>query len=95
MTRNPLTFRVESSLGAVFISLLSMFFIGLLFIFIKNFNTDIDIMSGTLGNRSINKISQTEVFLMQAWIVDNNVNIPEGSGYRYLVRKYPERPWLN
>lgn len=93
--KNPLTFRVESSLGAVYISLLSMFFIGLLFTAVKNFESDVDIMTSTSGSIKTLKISATESALIQEWIVGNGVIIPKGSGYRYLLRKYPDRPWLD
>ena len=92
--KNPNTFRIESSLGAVFISLLSMFFIGLLFISIKNFNSDVDIINGTYNNARVSKVSQTELVLIKDWVQDNKINIPEGRGYRYLIRKYPNKPWL-
>ena len=39
--RNILTIQVESSVGAVFICLLAVFFIGLMFIAMKNFDSDI------------------------------------------------------
>lgn len=93
--RNPLTFRVESSLGAAFVSLLSMFFIGLLFIAIKNFETDVDIMSMDTQNNRIRTTSKTEFNLMKEWVDDNDINIPEGSGPRYLRREYPDKPWLD
>ncbi|MDO8496129.1 MAG: hypothetical protein Q7S43_01605 [bacterium] len=92
---NPITFRVESSLGAVFISLLSFFFIGLLFISIKNFETETDVMDTTAGNNKVSNFSDPERVLMRDWILDNNVELPEGSGYKYLIRKYPDRPWLD
>ena len=93
--KNPLTFRTESSLGAVFISLLSMFFIGLLFISIKNAENDIDIVNGTYAATGARKISHTELSLIRSWLSENNIDIPEGRGYKYLIRKYPDRPWLN
>lgn len=93
--KNPITFRVESSLGAVFISLLSFFFIGLLFISIKNFETETDVMDITAGNNKVSNFSNPERALMRNWILDNDVELPEGSGYKYLIRKYPDRPWLD
>lgn len=93
--KNPLTYRVESSLGAVFICLLSLFFIGLLFIAVKNFETDVDIMTTTGTGIKTLKISGEETVLIKDWISRNNVIIPSGSGYRYLLRKYPDRPWLD
>mgnify|MGYP001592713850 CR=1 FL=1 len=93
--KNPLTYKMESSLGAVFISLLALFFIGLLFIAIKNFNTDIDIMTVSSNTPNIRKISDSELALVQEWIKINHVEIPEGRGYNYLMRRYPGRPWLD
>ncbi len=93
--KNPITFRVESSLGAVFISLLAFFFIGLMFIAVKNFETDIDIMTATSGGSKITHLSESERSLILEWVENKNVEIPESSGYKYLVRKYPDRPWLD
>jgi hypothetical protein len=94
--KNVLTYRVESSLGAVFISLLSLFFIGLMFIAVKNFESDIDVMSAIDTSSGIKTapVSKTEVALIQEWVKINSIVIPEGSGFRYLLRKYPDRPWL-
>ena len=93
--KNLLTFRVESSLGAAFISLLSLFFISLLFIAIKNFDSDIDVMTATGNSIKLSKVTETERLLMGEWVAENSIDIPEGSGYRYLIRKYPSRPWYD
>lgn len=93
--KNPITFRVESSLGAVFISLLSFFFIGLLFISIKSYETELDIMIATATNNKVGRFSESEKVLIRDWILDNDVELPEGSGYKYLLRKHPDRPWLD
>ena len=92
--KNPLTFQVESSLGAVFLSLLSVFFIGLLFIAMKNFSSDIDVLSAVSGNNKVVRMSQTERLLIWQWVSDNEIEIPEDQGYNYLIKKYPLRPWL-
>ena len=93
--RNPLTFHVESSLGAVFISLLAFFFIGLLFISIRNFESDMDVMIATAANNKVSLVSNSERVLIREWIKDNSIDIPGGSGYKYILRKYPSRPWLD
>jgi hypothetical protein len=93
--KNPITFRVESSLGAVFISLLAFFFIGLIFIAVKNFETDIDVMTSISNSNRITHLSESERILIVEWAEYNDVTIPDGRGYRYLVRKYPDRPWLD
>ena len=89
---NPLTMQVESRMGALFISLLALFFVGLVFIALKNFNSD----SITLNAQTaeIKTISNTERILMANWVQENGIEIPEGKGYRYLIQKYPSKPWL-
>ncbi len=90
--KNFLTIQVESYLGAIFISLLSAFFIGLLFISVKNFGSDITIISS--DQTQVKTISSTERFLIQNWINENKIKIPEEVGYKYLIEEYPSRPWL-
>lgn len=89
---NPLTLEIESRLGAAYIVLLSLFFIGLMFIALKNFNFDMIVMES--NQVRIRTISSTERQLMEIWVFDNDIEIPEGEGYRYLIRQYPEKPWL-
>ena len=93
--KNPITVHVESSLGVVFISLIAFFFIGLMFVAVKNFEADIDIMTATSGSTKITHLSDSERLLILEWVEYSDVRIPEGSGYKYLVRKYPDRPWLD
>jgi len=68
-----------------------------MFVAVKNFGTEIDVMTAMDTNNQIKTlaISQTEVVLIQSWVSNNSIVIPEGSGFRYLVRKYPDRPWLD
>lgn len=90
--RNPFTFRIESSLGAVFVLLLGGFFVSVLFVVMKNFNSDIDIL--TTEQAQVKSLSSSQRALIEAWARDNNVEIPEGQGYYYLIRMYPDKPWL-
>ena len=90
--RNFLTIEVESYMGAMFITLLAAFFIGFLFISIKNLDSDISII--TSEQVHVKNISATERELIRNWIRENKVEIPEEVGYRYLIKKYPSRPWL-
>lgn len=89
---NPLTTQIESRLGATYISLLTLFFVGLIFIALKNFNSD----SIVLGAQStqVKTISNTERYLIEGWIKENQIEIPEGKGYRYVTQKYPSKPWF-
>jgi len=89
---NPLTMQVESRLGAAYISLLSLFFIGLMFIALKNFNSDAIVLESDATR--VKTISTTERQLIENWVQDNNIQIPEGEGYRYLMRIYPNKPWI-
>lgn len=79
-------------MGAIFIMAFAVFSIGLVFISIKNFNSDITII--TSEQVQVKTISATERELIRNWISENKVEIPEEVGYRYLVQKYPSRPWL-
>lgn len=89
---NPLTVQVESWLGAAFISLLGMFFVGLIFIALKNFESD----SIVLNSQSvqIKTIPSTERYLINNWLEDNQIEIPKGKGYRYVIQQYPSKPWF-
>lgn len=84
--------QVESRLGAAYITLLSMFFVGLVFIALKNFNSDVIVLES--DPTRVKTISSTERELIENWVKDNNVDIPEGEGFRYLIRLYPDKPWI-
>ena len=84
--------QVESRLGAAYITLLSLFFVGLLFIAFKNFNSDVVILES--DTTKVKTISNTERTLIEYWVGENNIEIPKGEGYRYLMRKYPNKPWI-
>lgn len=79
-------------MGAIFISLLTLFFIGFLFISMKNFNSEMSLIDSI--SAQIKTISETERSLIQAWIKENQIQIPEGRGYRYIIQTYPSKPWL-
>lgn len=89
---NPLTTQVESRLGAAYVSLMALFFIGLIFIALKNFSSDVLILEA--DQAQVKTISGTERRLIENWVKDNDVIIPEGEGFRYLIRKYPNKPWI-
>lgn len=89
---NPLTTQVESRLGAAYISLMALFFVGLIFIAMKNFNSDAVLLEA--DQTRVKTISGTERTLIENWVRENNIELPEGEGYRYLTRKYPNKPWI-
>lgn len=86
------TMQVESRIGAVFIALLSVFLSGVLFIAIKNYDSDRIALDASATQ--VKSMSSTERQIIAIWIQDNNVLLPEGKGYRYIVQEYPDRPWL-
>lgn len=90
---NPLTTQIESRLGALFISLTAIFFAGIIFVAIQNYSSDQIVLDATATQ--VKSMSSTERQLIAQWVKDNNVPIPEGEGYRYFVKQYPNRPWFN
>lgn len=89
---NPLTMQVESQLGALYISLVGFFFVGLIFIALKNFNSDSVILNSQTAQ--VKTISSTERGLINNWAQHNDIEIPEGKGYRYVIQQYPDKPWF-
>lgn len=91
--KNPLTFTIESRLGAIFVLLFSAFLIGLLLVAIKNFNSDTEVLA-TSGTK-LRTISVREKSLIDQWLQDNNIEVDvRETGYRDVIKKYPNRPWL-
>ena len=92
MAGNPLTAQIESRLGAFYVSLLSFFFVGLIFIALKNFESDSIVLDSQ--NAQVKTISNTERDLINNWIQENQIKVPESKGYRYITQRYPSRPWF-
>jgi hypothetical protein len=92
--RNPFTFQVESYSGAIFMLLIGAFFTSFLYIAIKNFNSDLDVLDAQGAVAHIKTISPTQRLLMESWMRDNNIELPEGKNLRWLLTQYPNRPWL-
>ena len=90
---NPLTMQVESRMGAIFIGVFALFLAGVLFIAIKNYDSDQIILDASVTQ--VKTMSSTERQLIAQWVQGNNIQIPEGKGYNYIVHEYPDRPWLN
>ena len=75
---NPLTIQVESRLGVVYVSLLGLFFVGLIFIALKNFNSDLIVLDSQ--SAQVKTISTTERYLINDWIQRNKIEVPESKG---------------
>ncbi len=84
--------QVESKLGAIFLVLLSAFLVGVMFVVMKNANSDTIVLAA--NEVQVKTMSSTERQLIANWIKENNIDLPDGQGYRYIERKYPEKPWL-
>jgi hypothetical protein len=95
---NLLTFSVESTLGAFLITGLAIGFGALLFVMSDNFNSDMDILGSNYNEVEVSKkttfITPFEKTLIVNWLAENNLSIPEGHGYKYILEQYPDRPWL-
>jgi len=91
--RNPLTFRVESWLGSFFVLAFSAFLVGWFLLAMKNFDTETQILGSP--NVKLRTISAQEKILIDEWIKRFNpdLSVPE-VGYRFIVKSYPDKPWL-
>ncbi len=89
---NAQTVQVESWLGAVYISLWGIFCVGLIFVSLENFNSDLLVLDSQ--NVRLKTISNSERYLINSWLEDNQIEVPQGKGYRYVVNQYPSRPWF-
>ncbi len=74
------------------IVLFSAFLLGFFFLAVRGFGDDLE-MSGDNQTQLLH-ISDTQRQLMDDWVMENNIQIPPGEGYRYLLRTYPSKPWL-
>lgn len=71
----------------------ALFMVGFMFLAVGQFNDDVDVIS-SYQEAKIKTISQTERVLIEDWVKSNGVTIPEGKGYRYVISRYPTKPWL-
>lgn len=93
MIRNPLTVQIESCLGAFFILSTAIFFSTLIYGSAQNLNSESLVIESQ--RISIKTVSPAERALIDEWLRQKHIAIPEGKGYRYMKNKYPDRPWLD
>ncbi|MDO8676525.1 MAG: hypothetical protein Q7K16_02645 [Candidatus Azambacteria bacterium] len=93
--RNPLTFHIESWVGSLFVLAFSAFIVGIFILAVRNFGLDADILASSNSEVKFKTVSAEEKVLIDDWLTKNNpgVSVPE-VGYRYLIKKYPDKPWL-
>lgn len=87
---NPLTFRVESWLGSVMLAAFAGFLVGLLWLSIRNFGSEADILNASRAQVHI--ISTRERELIARWAKDQGLSTTQIK-YRELINQYPDRPW--
>lgn len=92
--RNPFTFQIESYSGAFLMFLVGAFFVSFMYIAIKNFDTDIETIDAEHASSRIKTISPAQRELMDIWMREKGISLPEGESYRWLLKQYPDRPWL-
>lgn len=90
--KNILTFHIESWLGAVYVLLVAAFLVGLFLIAMKNFNSDNEILNAS--GSSLKTISSVERQAIDSWLVENSKLSTKEVGYRFIIQKYPDKPWL-
>ena len=91
--KNPLTFRIESWLGSVIVLVVSAFLVGWFLIAVKNFSSETEILNSSGAKLKI--VSPEEKSLIDQWLQQDNVGISASEvGYRYIVKKFPDKPWL-
>ena len=94
--RNPLTFRIESWVGSVFVLAFSGFLVGVFILAVQNFGFDADILASSSSRVRLQTVSAEERALIDGWLGKTNVGISaEDVGYRYLIKKYPDKPWAD
>ena len=74
--------------------IVAVFLVGIFIIAVKNFGTDAEILSSSANGVRIRTVSAQEKVLIDSWLAKNNTGISvEDVGYRYLIKKYPDKPW--
>ncbi len=91
--KNPLTFKIESWLGLVIVLIISIFLVGWFLIAVRNFNSDTEILNSSITKLKI--VSPEEKSLIDQWLQQDNIGISASEvGYRYIIQKFPDKPWL-
>lgn len=91
--RNPLAFKIESWLGAIIVLVVSAFLVGWFLIAVRNFNSDTEILNSS--SAKLRTVSPEEKLLIDQWLQQDNIGISASEvGYRYIIQKFPDKPWL-
>jgi hypothetical protein len=91
--KNPLTFKIESWLGSVIVLIVSAFLVGWFLIAVRNFNSDTEILNSSITK--LRTVSPEEKSSIDQWLQQDNIGISASEvGYRYIIQKFPDKPWL-
>lgn len=90
--RNPLTIQIESWLGGILVFGVSAFLVGMFWVSVKNMESDADILN--FSSAKLTVVSPQEKVLIDEWLANNGISVKD-VGYRYLIKKYPDKPWLD
>lgn len=92
--KNPLTLKVESWLGSFIVLLISAFLVGWFLIAVRNFGSDSEALNSSTFE--LKTVSPEERLLIDQWLRQNNIgDSAGGANYRYIIRQFPDKPWLN
>ncbi|OGN04285.1 MAG: hypothetical protein A2831_01110 [Candidatus Yanofskybacteria bacterium RIFCSPHIGHO2_01_FULL_44_17] len=92
--RNPLSLHVESWVGSVIVLVFAVFLVGIFMLAVKNFSSDTEILASSDNGVKLRTFSDEEKTLIDDWLTKSNVGVSvEDVGYRYIIKKYPDKPW--
>ena len=90
--RNPLTLEFEGYIGVIFLGAVVALFVGLFFSIFRNYYSDVEILNSTQAQ--VKSVSPTQRELIDDWIREDNIELPEGMNYRQIIHAYPDHPWM-
>lgn len=92
--KNPLTLKVELWLGSFIVLMFSVFLLGLFLIAVRDFSSDTETIS--FSTIKLRTVSPAEKLMIDNWLRQNNIEPPSiRDNYRYFIRNFPDKPWLN
>lgn len=91
--KNPLTIKIESYFGVFLVLSTAIFWGTFIYRSAEDFNSETIIMESQ--RLSIKTVSSAERKLIDDWMRFNDIQFPNGKGYRYIVKNYPDKPWTD
>lgn len=67
--------------------------VGFFIIAVRNFNSDVDVLNSTTAKARV--VGSQERMLIDQWLEENGTGISvQDVGYKYILNKFPNRPWI-